>query len=508
MKKQSFKLLASQSPAWFSGNIEKQSQNADALRWNLLVLKLFSFFFLFIFTVILTGLSAFKLYATSAASLAAELTQSQFSNYLTRTSSTEKELAKEVFRHWNSISDFSSLDSRINFGKGKAALLSFPFAANITGKTSILCEAYQDFSKAVLQDPANATYNIALADIQVQLPHVEQTCNPHIDNMHFIPPVLSATERLDYAVSLGPYRVYNLYQAALVFAGVGNKKKALQLLRRDEELNPYFYSAQRNYLQQLVTSEAELQEALPRRFPSIVNWVNDFSVYRPNDFKRWRKSFGKALHDSVIELEERFSKRKITADDYLRYLLAIRSLTLSNLNEETRIELDLQLTNLWPKFGKHKWAKFLKSRSNLKRIPILKSISHRDYTPLSSSLSNWHPDDSLEIVALDQPSQSLGIFIPPSNSLRVLLLSPGNPGTKIKKPELAIFASNSNGNYLPVTKSCHIDSFLIGNRHVFAIQLPEKHFTFYKIHYKGSSWNERYSNTFADLIQGYGSVSK
>lgn len=458
-------------------------------------------------------------YLTHAIEVASESTR-EFSRQRHRAFAQSQEY-RQLVKHWNAIEGLGqplvsfaapSLNAASwSSGVGQKALLNLSLVTatqlgdHTTQKIQLLCEALRHFYKATLESPSNPEHQISLADLQVQLMRPNQICSSVDSGWEPLNISLTAVERLAHAVQLAPFEVYDLFRAAMVYVGMGRKNDALALLRKNDEINPLFSVEQRNYAMELITEQEHLNQAIPRSYPSVIHWVAHFARNRPRDYLLWNQVFESALVDSLEGLRGRLRNGSLSEADFSRYLKAIASLPIGHFSDGLRQELDRGLSETYLKSGNTEWSRLLLQRSQLKRIPVLKSVLSDDLRPEVAMLHNWQLDDSRVNETIDALGSSLGFFVPQEYYPELIILeSRTRPLSERLSRNLQIFASDDNQRFYDVTAKSRIEVANFDSKQAVAISLPSLSPKFLKIHYSGSRRVPEFQNDFSKLLQVYG----
>lgn len=420
--------------------------------------------------------------------------------YLTR--SADEEMT-ELYAHWEKLDRLARVHPEIKHQLGRAALARSVSAKNTDKKIALFCEAREHFRQAALRSPHNATYQVSWADVDTQLRNPEKIC-PQFSKTSTSPSPLSPPERLQLAQNISPFSTIDLYLAAIVYLRGGDRNKALSLLRTNQEINPHFTKAQRAYTYNLVRSEQELTVAIPRRYPEVLGWIWHFSREREADYIDWRDTFVSAVEDALLDVRARFKEGKINSRDYSTYIKSIHSIPLVADSEQLRRNLDGLLANIYEVEGNPDWAKVLKYRQELIRIPVLKSLIGDDKLPKQTMLFGWVPDFEQRRAELDVLGRSIGIYLPLGHRMHMLILESLQSSTQIDEKALELMFSQDNLTYYPLSITDSVTTKLIDGRENMVITFDQADFRYLKIRYLGSNRVPKFSNRFSRLIQVYG----
>jgi hypothetical protein len=370
----------------------------------------------------------------------------------------------------------------------------------LDSRINSLCKALEYFEKAIVESPHKASYHIALADMESQIRNSTQLCNRNIRKGH----ALNPKERLRLATLLAPNNVETNYFASVVHLASGDKATALALLRRNQETNPLFTEAQRNYTYRLVTTEEELAIALPNKFPEVAKWLHFFFNERPADYQAWHATFELALSGAVGELKERYGRGQIAYYDFSNFIKRISELPLSASSETVRRELDRVLAHIYDADGLNDWAQVLRERQKLARLPILKSLMKDDKSPRTSMLFGWVSDHEARTASLDYLGRVVGIYLPAEYALDMLILQSSRTAN-LKPGNLELLASNDNLHFHVISNDIRADTIFLDGKEAIVFRFDEGHqFRFMKIRYKGAERQPNFVSTMQQLVQAYG----
>lgn len=409
----------------------------------------------------------------------------------------------EAHDEWLRLSRAFPANAELAYLAGRLALIEAFSAAELTEKLRAICEGLSLFQQAAVFSPASPRYQIAWADVAAQISKPERSCSS--SGISFSEDTLGIEGRLQHALGLAPFSGVDAYLAAIVYVAVGKKIAALSLLRDSSEVNPVFTQLQREYVYRLVSSQDELEAALPRKFPEVVSWVNHFFLLRPRDYSAWRTTFESAVERSIDELLERLSAKRLDPVFFANYLKQVSMLPPVFTSDQLRRRLDDLLANIYAVDGFADWSDFLRQRSQLARVPVLKSSPVDDKQPKTTMLFAWHREDSLEPADLDVLGRTVGIFIPRGFNVRYLVLENAAGGEKLSDDLVELLTSEDNLRFYPYSSKVHPRSLLIDGRQrlIFGFTSDEA-FRYLKIRYRGPGHEASFRNSLQNLVQAYG----
>lgn len=430
---------------------------------------------------------------------AAHLSSSQIQN--------NAELSNEVIAlrdDWNALIPLSGIFPEVYFRLGRSLLLSSLIEQPEDSKVRLLCESLKALQQAAQKSPHNPLFQIAWADLEGHLPMTEVTCEQHDVTLASSRPRLNPTQRLELAQQLAPFSVTDLYFAALAHLGLGEKQEALQLLRLNAEINPYFKDEQRGYVFQLIETQEDLESALPRRYPELIPWLDHFSTQRAEDLTAWHETFEAAVKDALKELATRLSSGELTRPQYATFLKVLANRPFNQHSEKLRKHFDRMLSGIYSDEGEARLANWLRKRQDLNRIDVLKSLISDDTAPQESMLYNWMSDANHRQASLDHLGRVLGLYLPADAHVKLIMLESASGGSKIRPDEIEVLLSPDNTRFFK-DKQAKVEHLQRDGKDLLVIETEAQDARFVKIHYTGASQTALFGNELDQLIQVYGS---
>ena len=460
-----------------------------------------------ILVVSLFGLSAGIRSGASRLKLASIKSEAKFTaarspEFQLRTADEETENFRSKLEELAASSNLPS----ISYELGKAYLLQSIHLPQPADKLVLYCGALKYFARAAAQSPHNPSYQISWADIQTQLSSVELSCPELFSELFSQSPSIRAldpAQRLAWAIRLAPLNTAGLYLASLVYLRQGNKPTALDLLRRDQEINSSFSEEQRQFAYRLVETGDDLNLALPRRYPQILFWIAHFAYQRESDYLLWKPLFVQALNEALTELEFRFRQGGLAPELFAQYLKNVAKLPLVASTDLVRRRLDSALGDIYEIEGNTKWAELLRRRQALTRLGVLKALID-DKRPESTMLFGWTLDDEPRRTAFDVLGRSFGVYIPQKTMPRLLVLQTDSSSSALTQQSIELMFSENNLDYHQLDIKNSFTEVLVDGRQTIVINLPEEGFRYLKVRFLGSSREPRFTNSYAELLQIYG----
>ncbi len=373
------------------------------------------------------------------------------------------------------------------------------------------CDALGHFQKAIELSPANATYQIHWAKAAAGLTETS-TCSsssslePTRKAFHKADGTSAelAEARLNWARRLEPINSASLYLASLTNRRLGRKAESLQLLREVERLSPVFSAEQGSFFFRLIETKEDLELAIPREYPDVIDWVLHFSSNRPSDYKAWEPEFAQALTDSFVDLEKKILENPGIFDSIPKHIKTTDSLPIVSRNDTLRRQLDKVLSSIYLRENNREWAQFLLSRANLFRIPVVKSYLRKDILPRETMLSRWQDDQADGMLQLNRLNSSVGYFVPTGFVPKLVVLR--NASRRLERTESSIEVRTSVDNELfEIFRPTEaVKSFTVDKKEILVLISPEAEYRYVKIRYDNQGADSSFKNRLASLVEVYG----
>ncbi|MCB0322665.1 MAG: hypothetical protein KDD69_03795 [Bdellovibrionales bacterium] len=403
-----------------------------------------------------------------------------------------------LIRKWERATHFSPWDSEVTQSLARARLASLP-TLPLAERPNAVCASLRDLRSAVQRSPQEAALHVAIADIEALAPSWRTLCE--IDAAE---PFTSTSERLRWVQVLAPFSVTEQYLSAVVYLALGEKEDALDLLRKNQEINPYFSQAQREFTYRLIENEGQLQTALPKKYPEITYWIKHYARQQPAALERYGAVFLGALREAVTDLVARYRSGQLPVRPFGQYLKNIRHLPLVEADPGLIATLDQMLIDVYRAEGNAWWADVLRRQTSSTRIPILKTMLADDHAPGSRMLYGWTTDLETRSAALDEPSQSAGIFLPDGYLPDFLVLQTSESDGRLDPSELDLLGSRDNERFHPFLPRSTPSVGSVDGKATLLLELPPTDFRYFKIHYRGNAKRARFSAPLAELFELYG----
>ena len=245
-----------------------------------------------------------------------------------------------------------------------------------------------------------------------------------------------------------------LYTAALNLLARGERLEALPKFRRAEELSLNFEASRRRFVQNLVTDSDQLALALPRVFPQLTFWIEDFATKEPQLFALWQPAFAAALIEALADLRSQVLGQKMTADDAALMLRRVGSSFCFQVNDAARKALDQTAALVWNE-SDSPYARIAAERAAQRRISVLKAWSEGNSSALGQSamqgqLFNWRSDTAAVPAALVRGGAPIGIYFPEAvSTVSLVVRSSTSSPSALEIDDFAISGSDDNQSYVP-----------------------------------------------------------
>lgn len=412
---------------------------------------------------------------------------------------TADERVAQVVESWQAVADkFPSTPEALT-GLARAHLAASARAVEFPKRIEHLCRSLVNLSEALAKSPSSARLQISLADIKTQIPQPAQSCPEQIQSASISP--LSADQHLKRALKLEPYNTTILYLSAGVYRALGQKEKSLGLLRKVQEISN-MSSAQREYTYAMVDTQQDLEVALPRKYPEIISWYSHFERERPYQLQNWNDTFIAGFRDALGELKSRLRTGIVSPEEYGRFVIHLSRQNAISNSDTLRKEIDEILSVAYQLTGKPEWSKVVARRAEMNRIPIAKSVVARDKTPRSTMLSHWIADDQHVEHSLDSRGGSLGLFVPPNRTLRMLVIESGQGAPRIAPESLELFASEDNKEFVSLERSYEAEDYTVEGVQNIVFTFHKAPFRYLKIVSNASS-KRHFRAPLSRLLQAF-----
>lgn len=440
--------------------------------------------------------------------------QSHHSALLSTTLNSEKEsqesLLTALLENAESLSDLFSETHFI-----RATLREQLSRFTNPSEGSLLCKSLESMQEAIRLSPADSSLHIHWAKIAALLPP-GSTCenNPSalsLSREAFRSPDANlsalAESRLNWGRTLDPSNSANLYLAALTYRRLGEKEKALVLLREVERLNPVFSEEQQAFFFRLVQSETDLALAIPRQYPEVIAWVLHFSEHRPKDYRNWEAVFAEALTEAFSSLEAKLIENPETLNSLPKHIRTSDHLPIVSRFDALRQQLDKVLAIIYKRENNRDWAEFLERRARMQRIPVLKAHIKKDILPRETMLSQWHADQSEDVIQLSRLNTSIGYYVPEGFIPKLIVVRNASRRLERSDSSLEIRTSADNEQFEIFKLPEPIESFTVDKKETLVLPAPQNGEAYVKIRIDSQGRDSSFKNRFSLLLEVYGEQS-
>ncbi len=434
-----------------------------------------------------------------ALSTAEEKADNILSSSTQRLQYTADERVGLVLQTWQDVADdFPSTPDAL-IGLARAHLAASARELTFPARIEHLCSTLVNLSSAAAKSPSSARLQISLADIKSQITDPSRSC-PEQTQAAILSP-LSAEQHLERALKLQPFNTSIMYLAASVYRALDQKEKSLVLLRKVQEISS-MSRAQRDYTYAMVESQRELEVALPRKYPEIISWYSHFERNRPYQLQSWNDTFVAGFQEALNELKTRLRSGVVSPEEYGRFVIQISSQTAISTSDMLRKEIDGILSVAYQLLGKTEWSQILARRSRMERIPIAKSFLQSDKTPRSTMLSHWVADDQHLERYLDSRGGSIGLFVPPNRTLRMLVIESGEGAPRVAPESLELFASEDNREFVSLQRNFEAEAFSVDGVQNIVFTFEKAPFRYLKI-VSNASGRRQFRAPLSRLLQAF-----
>ncbi len=416
---------------------------------------------------------------------------------------TGDERVSSVVKTWqDAVGKFPNSPEAL-IGLAKAHLAASARQLSFPDRIEHLCTTYQNLTKAAQRSPHSARLQISLADIKSQIKNPNQSCHSIAskNKKEAGSNQLTAEAHLQRAIQLEPFNTNTLYLAAVVYRAMDRKDESLELLRKVQEISP-MTAAQREYTYNLVKTERELQLGMPKKYPEIISWYSHFERQRPYELQQWNATFVESFRTALGELKSRLRDKKISQEEYGRFVIHLSRQTAISTSDSLRKEIDEILSVVYQIAGKTEWSQVLAMRARMSRIPVAKAALSSDKTPRSTMLYHWVSDEQHLVRSLDSRSGSLGLFVPPNRTMRMLVIESGQGAPRVDPESLELFVSEDNKEFLPISGNIESRTFSVDGVHNIVFTFDKTPFRYLKI-VSNASGSRRFNAPLSRLLQAF-----
>jgi tetratricopeptide (TPR) repeat protein len=406
-------------------------------------------------------------------------------------------LASEIAKNARQLARVAPFDPEALSVSSSVEILVAPsLGTGETSGTDGICRALDLATRASWLSPLNTSYllsrtssNTAATKAGLQCANTESSSE--------------ALAKIKLAKELSPFNTRELFQVGVEYLDYGQKNEALKLFKMLQELDPNITDAQRNFFYQLVTSADDLAAAVPEKVPGVVDWVNYFHRERQADYEKWKSVMVSKVDLAVSDLDQKLVSGKIPYPLFSANIKQISNLAIVRAGDSLRRRIDRILAKVFEVENENIWATFLKERSELARLEVLKSVINDEF-PNYTMLYGWKDDLSGDKVGYDKVGRVLGLFIPKEKSAKFIILQSDDMVVADAGLTPQIFLSDDNINFQLRRADFAINNILVEGRRKIIISFNQPVSGYIKLLYSGSSQEERFSNDLFSLVEAYG----
>jgi hypothetical protein len=319
-------------------------------------------------------------------------------------------------------------------------------------------------------------------------------------------------------IFLEPFPIYEYFPLSQLAAefqleDIAQKYLATALLYRTSlPRKKLINSAEYEFLFTQIHSDEDLKKIIPTNIFLYLDFLEHLYELNEETLSTYEKSLSEIGIQALRVLQKNIEEGKVNSKKIEELLFLLHRSVPINLLDRVRQERD-RVWSYWveKKNEDGQRVRILKLRSQLQRIPLIKSAHHLENNPEKSMLSNWKIDQSMENESLTLDGTSLGFILPKDCILSLIVLESAKVGSQVRAEDLHFYESADNYHYQekPIT----VQSTSQKRAPLVAVHIQSEdpkmfHGPFGKIVYRGReipiSSKESFQHSLRDLIQGYG----
>ncbi len=363
----------------------------------------------------------------------------------------------------------------------------------------LICEAQELYHLALKKSPRNIEYNLALADIQSLSRLLPTTCKSQNAK------TLNVTERLKLIQHLGPYETNSAYKSGLIYRALGRNIDAMKQFRVFEEYTLKPREEMRNFLLSLTHTAEELREILPRRYPSINNWLRSYERSKGTPKDENLKAFETAIIETIDSVITKVQKGNLEEKKLEEILLTFYQDPITRSSSEIRRKTSKLLFEYYLVNENVYAKKLMEALSEREKMTISTSKDFSTKSRKSGSVYNWQADNSKKIINIDLRSEGLGILLNNTKSPDLFLLSGSNSTPLPKNIRVEVWESEDNLDFSLTKDNLVVESGLINGKQSLYFYPGETRSPYIKIFFKfsGEYFNPSVSAPIESLIEAF-----
>jgi hypothetical protein len=363
----------------------------------------------------------------------------------------------------------------------------------------LICEAQELYHLALKKSPRNVEYNLALADIESLSRLLPTTCKNQSAK------TLNVTERLKLIQHLGPYETNSAYKSGLIYRALGRNIDAMKQFRIFEEYTAKPREDMRNFLLSLTHSPEELSEILPRRYPSINNWLISYERSKGTPKDDNLKAFETAIIETIDSVITKVREGNLEEKKLEEVLLTFYQDPITRSSSEIRKKVSKLLFEYYLVNDNAYAKKLMEAISEREKMNIATSKDFSTKSRKSGSIYNWQANNSKKVINIDLRSEGLGILLNSTKSPDFFTLSGSNSTPLPKNLRVEIWESEDNLDFTLTKDNLLVESGLINGKQSLYFYPGETRSPYIKIFFKfnGEYFNPALNGPIESLIEAF-----
>lgn len=362
-----------------------------------------------------------------------------------------------------------------------------------TRRMELFCQGLESAGRALQFEPFNSRFLINWANLRQLLAQAD--CGLALTQGDF-KAALSAARKAD------PTNPELMYAAALINSWSGESGEVKSLLRDVLTYKTRFDPVEERFIASQFKSEGDLLDVVPARFPQAAYWTDWVLKNAPAQYPNLAAGFSslqlRALEASRAELDS-------GAVDYEIHRDRLLSLLPNASDSQVRALLDGELALMMERDGQPRLGEYLRQRSALSSLEILRSSLDSDTRPLKGNLAHW---GGQQAVYLDNFYQSVGFYLPAGQTLKLIELVSDKPGLRVSVKTLSILVSQNNLDWQQLVAGAEPVAYQLAGRTLIALRPAEGAFKYWKIHFDSPERGKTFGGSLNSLVKVYGLTSR
>lgn len=289
-----------------------------------------------------------------------------------------------------------------------------------------------------------------------------------------------------------------LYGALLVAVRGGDKAEVLGLIQRFLSFSMANDAGREQLISNQIQNGADLEAAIPSRFPQIVRWSSLLRTQRAHDLPILTAALSRMQKAAVTEGNRALVRGEMTEDLYYDHLMSLLPVAADSA---ARQKIDQELSAIVTRQGDVTLGGYLARRAQYTDLKLLRSVLSSDTRPQKTPLFGWDEDQT---ISFDEFYRTVGFFLPEGENLKIIELRSASGGLDLSPLFIHIYGSPDNQVWTDITSNVAFNVHRFGRGALCTIQPHDVSFRYWKVHFGNSSRERRFVNSLSDLVRAYG----